>query len=177
MPSPDPHADCPHCALKDEIIADLQQRLAGQAEANAEVAIKDLFATTAAPSQIIYALYQARGRFMTREALDLVVPLKHGHVRDLKTIDVLVWKARKAAEKITHEEIIETVWSQGYRITPHGIWLVDQAIGAEPGKPVKVEGLTPRTEHISRQAGPRKAKPEPAPVTMASIRDRVRGSR
>jgi len=81
-------------------------------------------------ARLIMALRAAGHRGLTYHQLDEAIPQVKGTggERDLKVLTVWAHYARKAVGS----GVIETIWGKGLRLTPHGIALVDAALGKTP---------------------------------------------
>lgn len=126
---------CPHCAEKDDRIAWLESELGGRLAADLVDRIRSALiaggrqSKRAGAAKLIAALYDARGRTMTRPQLSDALPSTLGHTeRSDKIIDVWVCHARKSLGK----DAIENVWGRGYRLTPIGMARVAAILNPNP---------------------------------------------
>lgn len=79
-----------------------------------------------APAAMLLRLYDARGRLISKERLEeLVPPVRVEERVDWKVVDVYMHRIRK----VLGFDVIETIWGNGYRLTPLGVAAVERALG------------------------------------------------
>jgi DNA-binding response OmpR family regulator len=79
-------------------------------------------------ARLVMALYRVAPRLLSVWQLDRIVEATQSEDRDPKIINVMIHFARRGMGA----DAIKNVWGQGYRLTPHGIALVDAALGKTP---------------------------------------------
>ena len=107
---------CPRCAELEERIAFLESELGLTKDATLLAEIRTRFGLTAGEATLLQVLYQSPAGRVARNwtLLEQLPPKEGGPDRGLKIVDVYICKLRKSIGK----DAIETVWGEGYRLTP-----------------------------------------------------------
>jgi DNA-binding response OmpR family regulator len=112
--------------LKEEV-AYLRSEL-GLADASlAQHHFRKALGLTPVEGKLLWAFYSARHHMLRKYNFDEVVPPAMGHERDYSdTFNVWV---RKLRIKLG-QDVILTVWGEGYRLSPRGVQLVQSVLAA-----------------------------------------------
>lgn len=109
---------CPHCEDKDDRIAWLESELGLQRTESEIDALRMAFGLTPQQSEIVRALYHAKGRTVSKLQLwDACPPVTAGEDRVPEILNVHVCKIRN----ILGRDVIHTSWGRGYALTPAGM--------------------------------------------------------
>lgn len=116
---------------RNEEIAALRR----QVSAGADDAVLDAIAVGCRLARqeawLLATLYAARGRILSKERLNEVMPSPAGNwepsEREPKILDVIACRVRSKLDR----EAIQTVWGKGFRITAIGSSLVERMIAGE----------------------------------------------
>jgi len=118
---------CPRCAELEDEVRFLKRELGLDVEKNKVGRLQTMLAITPHQARILYVLYAARGRIVTADALDEMIPAEGGETRDsLEVFKVQICKMRRAVGS----NAIQNVWGKGYRITHLGQMVVEEALEA-----------------------------------------------
>jgi DNA-binding response OmpR family regulator len=102
---------CAHCEDLAERVAYLESELALREDADELRKLRVAFGVRPSAARLIRALFNAKGRPVTRWQLLEQIPGNED--RNLKIIDVYVCHLRK----VFGREGIENIWGQGYRLS------------------------------------------------------------
>lgn len=127
---------------RDAEIANLRDQLGGQVKQRMLDRLWR-FGLTGQEAAMFAILYDAKGRTLSKYALEDVLPGRDDvSERAVKIVDVTVCKARR---KLGDPALIETVWGRGYRLSKSGLALGDKIANDEPIH------ITPRLPRASRR--------------------------
>jgi hypothetical protein len=130
------HTRCECCAEKDERIAWLESELGIQREGDGIQNLRVYMLAQPVPRaykvksvNFVMALFQAKGRLLTRDQVLIAIPPANGgeDERWPKIVDVWACHARRCLGR----EMIENVWGKGYRLSPAGMALVGAIVRGE----------------------------------------------
>lgn len=130
-----PH--CDRCAELAERIAWLESELGVQRDGDGLQNLRVYMLAQPVPraykvksANFVMALFQAKGRLLTRDQMMIAVPPASGgeDERWPKIVDVWACHARRCLGR----EMIENVWGKGYRLSPAGMALVASIVRGEP---------------------------------------------
>lgn len=108
---------CERCAELEAENADLRRELAYELSLEASHVAAESLGLTPTEGRLVFALYQAAGRTLSKAALDSCIPATLREERqDLKFVDVMVCRIRKKLGM----GFIETVWGRGHRLSDAG---------------------------------------------------------
>jgi DNA-binding response OmpR family regulator len=108
-------------------VAELE-RLVGSIDAVKHLSLQRAFGLTPMQATLLFALYDTKARVSTKR--DLLHRLHPGGSKpDIKIIDVFVCLIRGNLRDAGEPEFIDTIWGQGYRLTPEGIARISELIG------------------------------------------------
>lgn len=110
--------------LEDEVVY-LRGELGLTTSASAIGAVKAATGLSDGPARVLLALYRTKGRALAKhQILDTVPAQRTIDDRDPKLADVWICRIRQA----TCFEAVDTVWGQGYAISPTGRAIVEKAL-------------------------------------------------
>ncbi len=123
---------CPHCEELREEIRFLKRQVDVEVVASQIDRFMGAFGAPPASAMILSALYNAKGRVLSRTQLDEAAPATRvdPDQRDLKIIDVRISRLRKKLG----EHAIQNVWGRGYYLTEIGRLQVEEALEAKAAR-------------------------------------------
>lgn len=89
--------------------------------------LRRAFALAPTETRFLLALYEARGRTLSRWIFDEKVPPVTGQDRQSNVVAVYIWRIRQTLGR----DAIKSEWGRGYFLTPSGIADVEKALTAE----------------------------------------------
>lgn len=123
---------CSNCHRLEETIADLRYQIAelrNDPSSGDLQALKSALGLSMGEAHLLMALYAAGSKVVTNTRL-FALRLASTKINDDADMQVIKVNMSKIRKKIG-ADAIETVWGVGYRITPVGKSLINQALGME----------------------------------------------
>lgn len=104
---------CAHCSELLAEVTELRRQLAYEVDRSKVQAFREALFITPQQALILTALYDAKGRAISKGHLLDLLPIVSGERVDTKIIDVQIWNLRKAIGQAS----VETYRATGYKLS------------------------------------------------------------